>query len=75
MEDGCWSAPEILAWREPRQIKQYVRGYTGMTLIMGNTPKVDNAQPRLVRGKSAVQSAPVEQARYSRTGTGATAAG
>jgi len=19
MEDGCWSAPEILAWREPRQ--------------------------------------------------------
>jgi hypothetical protein len=44
MEDGCWSAPEILAWREPRQTTQYVGGYSGISLIMGNTPKVDKRQ-------------------------------
>jgi len=44
VEDGCWSAPEILAWREPRQTNAICGGYTGIALIMGNTPKIDKRQ-------------------------------
>jgi len=41
MEDGCLSASEILAWRETAPVlTRYPGGYIGMSLIMGNTPKV-----------------------------------
>ena len=54
MEDGCWSAPEILAWREPRQTyANTFEGYTGMATIMGNTLKVGTWQARSDPGKIA----------------------
>jgi len=41
MEDGCWPASEILAWRETAPVlTRYPGGYIGISLIMGNTPKV-----------------------------------
>jgi hypothetical protein len=41
MEDGCLSASEILAWRETAPVlTRYAGGYIGISLIMGNTPKV-----------------------------------